>query len=99
MVRDSVASNNATTGFSAVSAANSGNAQIMIDSSNSSLNAVGLNAAGAAHSAILIGSSTLWNNSTGLSMSGGGQIFSFGNNQVQDLAGDIPFTPPNSPLK
>jgi hypothetical protein len=69
----------------------------MIDRSVSSLNGTGVNAAGT-RAAILVGSSTLWINATGLSISGGGQIISYTNNQVQDLAGDIPFTS-NSPLK
>ncbi|HEY8338013.1 MAG TPA: right-handed parallel beta-helix repeat-containing protein [Tardiphaga sp.] len=93
-VRDSVASGNATFGFSATAIAGSGGIGVLVDHSNTTQNGTGISASGGV--AFHVGASTIWANGAGLASSNGGQILTFGNNEMADAGA---FTAPPIGLK
>jgi len=94
-VRESDAVGNATTGFAVNAIAGSGAISMLVDHSSARQNNTGASASGA-NANLQFGGSTVWANGTGLATANGGQILTFGNNQMPDSG---TFNPPSFGLK
>ena len=83
LVRDSYASGNATHGYLTQSVAASGSVGMLIERSSATQNGSGISANGP-KSAYVVGGSVIWGNGVGLVVANGGDISSFGNNELAD---------------
>jgi len=82
-VRESDANGNTNSGFALNAVAGSGAVSALSDHASFRLNGTGISASGA-NAAVVVGASTIWGNGGGLVTASGGQIFSFGNNEITD---------------